>query len=155
MALPVLLSLPPKDPREVLFHRLENAPQDHAEALLAAYDILQGLHDKGLLEIAKGALGSGEKVLEIIVDAAKQPEVIQGIRNIMVLTKLFAAIDPTLLEALAAAVPSALAEAKTDKPLGLVGIMSKATHADTRRALTIGLKIAESLGKELGTKHTE
>ena len=63
MAQPVLLTLPPKDPREVLFHRLENAPQDHAEALLATYDILQGLHDKGLLEIAKGAHGSRSKVV--------------------------------------------------------------------------------------------
>ena len=152
MAAPILLTIPPHDPREQLYRRIENAPKEHAEALLAACDILQGLHDKGLLEIAKGALGSGEKILEILVEAGNTPEAIRGIRNIMVLTKLFAAIDPTLLEALAAAVPSALAEAKTDKPLGLVGIMSKATHADTRRMLTIALKIAESLGKELGSK---
>jgi uncharacterized protein YjgD (DUF1641 family) len=150
MALPVLLSIPHKDPREVLFHRLENAPQDHAEALLAAYDVLQALHDKGLLEIAKGALGSGEKVLEIIVNAANQPEVIQGIRNLIVLTKLLAAIDPKLLEHLAGAVPDAMNEAKTGKPLGLFALAGKATSQDTRRALTVMLGVAEALGKSLG-----
>jgi hypothetical protein len=67
MAAPILLKLPEPDPREALYRRLENAPKEHAEALLAACDILQELHDKGLLEIAKGALGSGEKVLQILV----------------------------------------------------------------------------------------
>ena len=152
MAEPILLKIPPRDPREVLYHRLENAPRDHAEALLAACDVLQGLHDKGLLELAKGALGSGEKVLEILVEAGNSPEVIRGIRNSMILIKLFAALDPKLLEQLAGAVPKALAEAQTEKPLGLLQLMSKATHADTRRILTIMIRVVESLGKDLGSE---
>ena len=98
MATPILLNLPPRDPREVLYQRLENAPREHAEALLAACEILQGLHDKGLLELAKGALGSGEKVLEILVEAGNSPEVIRGIRNLMVLAKMADALDPEVLE---------------------------------------------------------
>ena len=152
MAAPILLTIPPQDPRETLYLRLENAPKEHAEALLAACDILQGLHDKGLLELAKGALGSGEKVLEILVEAGNTPEVIRGIRNIMVLTKLFAGIDPTLLENLAAAVPDALSKAKTEKPPGLIHLASKATSADTRRMLAILLKVAEAMGKGLDPK---
>src|SRR5271170_7450434 len=105
MAAPILLKLPPQDPREALYRRLQNAPHEHVEALLAACDILQGLHDKGLLELAKGALGSGEKVLQIVVEAANTPEVFRGIRNFMILTKLFATLDPQLLEHLAEAVP--------------------------------------------------
>ena len=152
MAAPILLNLPPRDPREVLYQRLENAPKEHAEALLAAGEILQGLHDKGLLELAKGALGSGEKVLEILVDAANSPEVIRGIRNFMILTKLFATLEPKLLEHLAGAVPKALVEAKTEKPLGLVQLISKATNADTRRMMTIMIRVIESLGKDLGSQ---
>ena len=155
MAEPILLNLPPRDPREVLYQRLENAPQEHAEALLATYDILQDLHDKGLLELAKGALGSGEKVLEILVEAGNTPEVIRGIRNFMILTKLFATLEPKLLEHLADAVPKALVEAKTEKPLGLVQLMSKATNADTRRIMTIMIRVLESLGKDLGSKQPQ
>ena len=150
MAAPILLNLPPQDPRAALLHRLENAPKEHAEALLAVCDILQGLHDKGLLELAKGALGSGEKVLEILVEAGNSPEVIRGIRNFMILTRLFATLEPRLLEHLAGAVPKALVEAKTRKPLGLVQMMGKATNADTRRILTIMIRVVESLGKDLG-----
>src|SRR5271170_4869178 len=98
MATPILLKLPPRDPREALHQRVENAPAEHAEALLAAYDILQALHDKGILDILKGGLNSGEKVLEIGVNAANTPEVICGIRNFMILTKLFGTLEPKLLE---------------------------------------------------------
>jgi uncharacterized protein YjgD (DUF1641 family) len=149
MAEPILLKLPARDPREELFLKLENAPQEHAEALLATYDVLQGLHDKGLLELAKGALGSGEKVLEILVEAGDSPEVIRGIRNFIILTKLFATLEPKLLEHLAEAVPKALVEAKTEKPLGLVGLLGKATNSDSRRIMTILIRVIESLGKDL------
>jgi hypothetical protein len=37
--------------------------------------------------LAKGALGSSEKVLQIVVNAANTPEVIREIRNVMILAK--------------------------------------------------------------------
>jgi len=73
MAQPILLELPRRDPREALYDRLKAAPQEHCEALLNVYDILQELQDRGVLEIAKGALGSSEKVLKILVDVANKP----------------------------------------------------------------------------------
>jgi hypothetical protein len=40
MAQPILLELPPHDPREALYERLKSAPREHADALLNVYDIL-------------------------------------------------------------------------------------------------------------------
>jgi uncharacterized protein YjgD (DUF1641 family) len=152
MANPILLKLPPRDPREALYQRLENAPNEHAEALLSTYDILQGLHDRGLLELAKGALGSSEKVLQILVDTANTPEVIRGIRNAMVLARIADAMDPSLLESLERAVPEGLAEAQKSKPLGLFGVMAKFLSRDTWRVLVATACILQTVGKSLGTK---
>src|ERR1700686_2774669 len=41
---------------------------EHAEALLNVYDILQELQERGVLDLAKGALASGEEVLQILVN---------------------------------------------------------------------------------------
>ena len=150
MAEPILLNLPPSDPRETLYKRLESAPHEHAEALLTTYDILQGLHDQGILELAKGALGSSEKVLQIVVDAANTPAVIRGIRNVMILAKIAAAFDPRLLESLAKAVPEGLAEAQKSKPLGYWQLVIKLLSRDTRRVLVAGACVLESLGKSFG-----
>jgi uncharacterized protein YjgD (DUF1641 family) len=152
MAEPILLNLPPSDPRETLYKRLENAPHEHAEALLTTYDILQGLHDQGILELAKGALGSSEKVLQIVVDAANTPEVIRGIRNVMILAKIADAIDPHLLESLANAVPEGLAEAQNPRPLGYWQLMKKLLSRDTRRVLLAGACVLESMGKSFGSQ---
>src|ERR1700748_3261463 len=152
MAEPILLNLPLSDPREALYQRLENAPQEHAEALLTTYDILQGLHDQGILELAKGALGSSEKVLQILVDTANTPEVIRGIRNAMILAKIADAIDPTLFESLERAVPEALAEAQNPNTLWYSPFMKKLLRRDTRRFLVAGACVLESLGKSLGSQ---
>ena len=87
MAKPVPLQLPARDPREELRSRLDSAPTEHADALLAAYQVLQGLHDSGMLEVLRGLLGSGDKVLETAVDAARavflghmsDPSVVKGV----------------------------------------------------------------------------
>jgi uncharacterized protein YjgD (DUF1641 family) len=152
MAEPILLKLPPRDPREALYHRLENAPQDHVEALLAAYDILQGLHDKGLLEIAKGALGSGEKILQILVDAGNSPEVIRGIRNLVILAKIADSIQPEVLENLQRAVANGMEDAKTKKPPGLLQLAKQAGNEDTRRALGLLTGVLQALGSSLERK---
>jgi uncharacterized protein YjgD (DUF1641 family) len=152
MAEPILLNLPERNPREALYRQLENAPKEHAEALLSLLEILQGLHDKGLLEIGKGALGSSEKILEILVQASKSPEVIQSIRNFLILTKLFASLEPALLEHLAGTVPRVLVEARSKRPLGPLQILGRVMNANSRRLITIMVRVMETLGRDLGPK---
>jgi uncharacterized protein YjgD (DUF1641 family) len=149
MAEPIDLKPAPRDPREALYNRLEKAPLEHVEALLAAYEVLQGLHDRGVLETLRGALGSSDKVLQILVDAANTPEAITGIRNFMILTRIAGTLEPELLEALAQALPEGMAQAKMPEPLGLWNLLKKLSSQDGRRALTALTGVLESLGKSL------
>ena len=73
---PIPRELPKRDPREELRSRLEEAPAEHAEALRAGFAVLQALHDQGVLEIVRGVLDGGNKVLEIVVEATKTTEAI-------------------------------------------------------------------------------
>ena len=152
MADPIVLKIAPRDPREALYHRLEKAPIEHVEALLAAYEVLQGLHDRGVLETLRGALGSSDKVLQILVDAANTPEAITGIRNFMILTRIAGTLEPELLEALAQALPEGMAQAKMPEPLGLWNLLKKLSSKGTRHALTAMTCVLESLGKSLATE---
>jgi hypothetical protein len=62
MARPIPLELPARNPREELRIRLEQAPIEHAEAVLAGFEVLQGLHDQGVLEVLRGVLGGSDKI---------------------------------------------------------------------------------------------
>jgi uncharacterized protein YjgD (DUF1641 family) len=154
MAQPIPLNLPARDPRAELNARLQNAPLDHAEALLAAYEVLQGLHDRGVFEILQGALGSSDKVIEIIVDAAKTPESIRGIRNVIILTKILGSIEPELVEGFARSLPEAIAMTKAheSKPPGFWGLIKKFSNRNFRRGLVLVNSMLEAFGRNLPPK---
>jgi uncharacterized protein YjgD (DUF1641 family) len=150
MAQPILLEIPRRDPREALSERLKSAPHEHAEALLNVYEILQELQDRGVLELAKGALGSSEEVLQILVNVANKPEMIRGIRNMMILVKIASSFEPELLEGVEQAVQEGLAEARKPKPMGLWQLIKKLLSQESRRVLVATATILQSVGKRLG-----
>src|ERR1035441_8374783 len=108
MARPIPLELPPRDPREELRKRLDEAPVEHAEALLDSYELLGKLHEHGVFELLRGALGASDKLIETAVDAAKSDEAIRAIRNAIILGKVLAAINPEVLQCIATAASETL-----------------------------------------------
>jgi uncharacterized protein YjgD (DUF1641 family) len=151
MAQPISLEFPARNARTELQTRLQNAPLQHAEALLSGYDLLQRLHDRGVLDLLRGGLGSSDKVLSIIVDGAKTPEAINATRNLLILSKIAFTLEPALLENIAKAVPNSLVQAREQKPLSLWQLFKKMCNQDTRRALSAMLGLLESFGKSLGS----
>jgi uncharacterized protein YjgD (DUF1641 family) len=151
MAEPIPLNLPARDPRAELQARLQNAPLDHAEALLAAYEVLQGLHDRGVFDILRGALGSSDKVIEMVVEAAKTPQSIRGIRNVIILAKILGTIEPELVEGFARSLPEAIALTKAHeaRPPGFWGILAKFKNRNFRRGLVLVNSMLEAFGRNL------
>jgi len=158
MAKPVPLQLPPRDPREELRSRLDSAPLEHAEALLAGYEVLQGLHDQGVLELLCGLLGSGSKVLETATEAAKAPETMRAIRNLVILGKTLGEIDPELFDGFAMALPEAMRQAKMQgkEPPSFFAILNKFRSKDLRRGLVAVNSLLEAWGKDFFSEsHTK
>lgn len=148
MSQAIPLELPPRNPRAELQSRLQNAPIEHAEALLSAYETLQDLHDRGVLDLMRGALGSRDKVVEIIAEASKSPEAIRGLRNLVVLAKILGTVEPEIIEAFARSLPEAIAQARTNPP-GLLGIFKRLGNRNSRRAMNLGARVLEAFGKNL------
>jgi uncharacterized protein YjgD (DUF1641 family) len=150
MANPIPLELPKRDPREELRARLEQAPAEHAEAVLAGFEVLQGLHDQGVLEVLRGILGGGDKILEIAVEATKTPQAIRGLRNLLIMSKTLGSIDPELLEKFAQAVPEALvgaAKAQETDPPGFWGVLKIFRSSNLRRGLAVVNSLLEAWGR--------
>jgi uncharacterized protein YjgD (DUF1641 family) len=151
MAQPISLEIPPRDPRKELISRLERAPVEHAEAILSAYEVLQGLHDRQVLEMLSGLLGSDGKALKVVVESLNSPEGIRGIRNLIILAKTMGSIDPALLQAFASAFPQALAQAKSEssRPPGMWKLFKQFCRKDSRRGLAVVNSLLATWGKNL------
>ena len=154
MARPIPLQLAPRDPRNELNARLQQAPAEHAEALLSAYEVLQGLHDHGVLELMRGTLGGGEKILEQVVAVTSGPEAIRVSRNLLLVVRALGEIDPALLGDLTRAVPKALAQANDEEatPPGLFKLLSTFWNKDFRRGLAAFNDLLVAFGANLTVK---
>jgi uncharacterized protein YjgD (DUF1641 family) len=111
MAKPITLQMPPRDAHAELVEKLESAPVTHAAAILEWYELLQALHDSGLMSTLRGAVGEGGEIVKAVSEGLNKPESIRAIRNLMVLAKLAGEIDPEIFRRVVAAVPDTLRDA--------------------------------------------
>jgi uncharacterized protein YjgD (DUF1641 family) len=151
MARPISLELPPRDPREELRKRLEQAPVEHAAAILDSYALLEQLHEHGVFELLRGALGASDKLIETAVDAAKSDESVRAIRNAIILGKILGSINPEVLEGVAVAVSRTLG--CYDKPIieppGLFSLLGQFRHKELRRSMALINRFLETLGNQI------
>src|SRR5713101_7048111 len=127
--------------------RLRNAPAEHAEALLSAYELLQLLHDRGVLNLLRGLVGSGDEVIGTITAAVDKPESIRSIRNFLLLTQFFAGIPPEVLNSLVETVRAGTEREKSHKAPGLLSLSARLRNKDSRHAMAVAMDLLEGFGK--------
>ena len=151
MARPIPLELPPRDPREKLRKLLDEAPIEHAEALLDSYELLQQLHEHGVFQLLRGALGASDKLIETAVDAAKSDESVRAIRNAMILGKMLDSINPEVLQCIATATSETLGcyQKPVIEPPGLFALLNQFRHKELRRSMALINKFLETLGNQI------
>ena len=88
----------PQEAKQGFQQRLQVTPEHRAEVVQDAYAILQLLHDQGILGLVKDALGSTEKVMDVVIGMMESEQVVRTIRNLKTLAKLIGAVEPETLE---------------------------------------------------------
>ncbi len=156
MAQPIPLEIPPRNPRAELRTRLEHAAEEHAEAVFAAYEVLQELHNRGVLEIMRGALAASDEILDKVVDNAKTPEAIRAIRNVLFFRRILGSIEPEWFEGIFQAIPEGIAQAtaERDQPVSFFGLLRRLVSKDSLRGLAAAIDFLQAFGRHLQVLNT-
>jgi uncharacterized protein YjgD (DUF1641 family) len=150
MAKPIAFKPITVDFKADLQRRLEKAPEEHAAALLAAYDVLEAAHDQGLLDILHGLIASKDTIITTLSRYASQPEGVAGIRNLLTAAKILTELDPEVLDHASRAMSSATAEHQREQtPPSLWQIYKRANSEDGRRGLSFLTLLLSGFGKSL------
>jgi uncharacterized protein YjgD (DUF1641 family) len=128
----------PVDARNDLIRRVEQAPIEHAEAILSAYELLQQLHEKGMLDLLTGVLSAGETVVNHVVGVVSSKEMVNMLRMGLIFSNLLSSIDPDKLS-------SVIAQAGKEPP-SLLAIGKQATSKEARRAMGVALGLLNVVG---------
>lgn len=153
MAQPIPLRVAPRDAREELRTRLEHASEEHAEAVLTAYELLQTMHDQGLLEIARGMLNARDEILGTLAATASTPEATRAIRNLLFWRRILGGIEPEWFRGIFQAIPDGLvqATAEREKPVTLFRLLRRITNTDSLRAVAAAIDFLQAFGRHLMT----
>jgi len=142
MAMPVeFREFTPRNSRNDLMRRLEEAPEEHAEALLAAYDLLQRMHEKGLIDIASGLLSASDTVMDKVADVASSTEVVNALRAVLMFTNLLKTLDMERMHVLISAPES--------KPPSLWALGRQAMSEDARVGMATAVGLLNVFGAAL------
>jgi uncharacterized protein YjgD (DUF1641 family) len=150
MAQPIPLELPPRDARQELSKRLEQAPAQYAEALLDSYELLQELHDRGVLQLLRGVASASDKLIESAVEATKPEESVRAIRNAVILGKILGSIDPEVMRSISIAVGEALGARRqpVNEPPGILSLIGEFKNKELRRSVALINQFLRSLGEQ-------
>jgi uncharacterized protein YjgD (DUF1641 family) len=151
MAQPISLEVTPRNAREELRTRLERAPDEHAEAILAAYELLQEMHNQGLLEMARGVVSARDEILGTMAADAGTPEALRAIRNLLFWRRILSNIEPECFQAIFESIPEGIAKATAprEKPITFFGLLGRLMKKDSLRAMAAAVDILESFGRHL------
>jgi uncharacterized protein YjgD (DUF1641 family) len=141
----------PPDSRLDLARRIENAPREHAEAILEAYEVLQRLHDTGAFGLVNGLLSAEDTVIDKVSDVVSSRQAVTALRIAMILGSALTSIDADRVHA-------AVTEAETHTP-SLWKLLRTACSKEVRKAAGLGLSLAQIFGTSLlahkSTSNTE
>lgn len=154
MAKPITFKPVTVDFKADFMRKLEKAPEEHAEALLLAYDVLEAAHREGLLDLLHGAIGAKDTIITTVSKFAADPEGVAAIRNLLTSAKILAELDPELLDRLSRGLADANnqyrnEQAHAEKPPSLWQLFRRATSEDSRRGLSFMTLILTSIGRSL------
>src|ERR1700692_4276531 len=114
MAQPISL-LPPHPNGAGADRHLHDAPHQHADAILSALELLQLLHDRGVLDLLRGMVSAGDQLADTMTAAIDNPESLRAIRNFLLLTQLFGSIPPDVLNSVVQTVTAGAAREKANR----------------------------------------
>jgi uncharacterized protein YjgD (DUF1641 family) len=135
----------PENSRNDLLRRLEKAPQQHAEAILsAAYELLQRMHDKGLIDIANGLLSASETVVERAADVISSKQAITALRLVLIFSNLLDSVDPDRV--------AAVLSAPKNKPYTLWTEIKKAVSGYFRLVLVTAVDLFRVFGSSVRSR---
>jgi uncharacterized protein YjgD (DUF1641 family) len=131
----------PRNSRDDLMRRVEQAPAEHAEALLASWDLLERMHEKGVLDLLNGLLSAGDSVVDHLTELVSSRQLVNGLKLALIVTDLLGAMD---VERFRAVVADGAKE-----PPSLLGIAKLANTKDARRAMSVALGLMSVCGAAL------
>ena len=126
---------------------------ENKDSLVETLDLLQELHNSGILEVINSLVKTKEEVAKIAVGQMTREPVTNMINNAMAAGGVLTQMDPEMTKKLMGSVAKGLERAEqglqSNSETRLLDIMKALKDPDMNRAITFGLNLLKGIGEEL------
>jgi uncharacterized protein YjgD (DUF1641 family) len=126
---------------------------DHADAVIAAYGLLQKLDDSGTLDLLRGAAGARDALMNQLVGALDTPEAITALRNLIAMLKALSNIDPDSLRVTIEGIAQTSTGENLRESTSLWDLSRRLRTKDARLGLAVTVQFLEAVGRAVREKH--
>jgi len=123
------------------------------DSLLETLDLLQELHNSGILEAAGSLVKAKEKVAKIAVGQMTREPVTNIINNVMAAGGALTTLEPEMTKKLMGSVAKGLAKAEqglqSNSKVGILDLLKVLNDPDINRAIGFGLNLLKGIGEGL------
>ena len=130
----------PQNSRADLMRRIEAAPAEHADAILAALDLLEKLHESGILSLASGLISAGNTIIDHLADVADSRQAVTALRAVLILGNVLNTLDPDELHK---------AMQVGEKEASLFRVVKGLMTRESRQAAVVGVNLLNVFGRAL------
>ena len=157
MAMPIKtikrIELTAEQKKEQTLDSLLTEVAQNKDSLLETLDLLQELHNSGILDGINSLVKTKEEVAKIAVGQMTREPVTNMINNAMAAGGVLTQMDPEMTKKLMGSVAKGLERAEqglqSNSTTGILDIMKALKDPDMNRAITFGLNLLKGIGEEL------
>jgi uncharacterized protein YjgD (DUF1641 family) len=125
----------------------------HSDGLKQTIELLQELHESGIMEIVVSLLRAKEKVAKIAIDQMVRPPVTNTINNAMAAAGALSEMEPDttkkLVKSLSMGIVRAEEGIKNGEKVGILDLLKVLKDPDINRTLVFGLNLLKGMGEGL------
>ncbi len=136
------------------FLEIEEALLANKDSIMEVIEVIGYLKQRGILDIAKGLLGQGDKVLDIAVNLANMPENKNAIKNLLLLIGTIGMINVTQLEPILLKINAGIArvaeiEEEEAEKTGYLDMARALRDPEINRSITLLLEFLRGMGTDV------
>jgi uncharacterized protein YjgD (DUF1641 family) len=148
MARQVQFTSPPLTPKPEYRNRMPAATEKRAEAILAAYELLEVARECEVLDLVQGVISARTTILAQLAEFASKPQAVNASRNLIILAKILGELDSDLISDFAVEFKAVSPQTDREEPPPTLWQLTKqANQPDVRRGLSFILQSLGALGR--------
>lgn len=144
MAQPIPFTVSGRPAREE--ERLRDVPAEHPDAILSAFEVLQLLRERGVLNLVRGLLAAGGELVDIVTASLNTRNPFARFA-MSFCWHLLGSLPPEAVHDMLDAVMSATSRPAGQNPPGILELLRRMRTENSRRGLAVALDVLEGLGR--------